>query len=76
MLHYIQVYMPFTCTCTFTFASKFVITDTFYATRLKFGMTFTETKTLDFMIELPLGGARGQNVKQVILNTCRMATES
>ena len=36
--------------------------DTFYATKLKFGMIFTQTKTLDFMIELPLGGARGQDV--------------
>ena len=29
---------------------------------MKFGMIFTQTKTLDFMIELPLDGARGQNV--------------
>ena len=36
--------------------------DTFYATKLKFGMIFTQTKTLDLMIELPLGGARGQDV--------------
>ena len=36
--------------------------DTFYATKLKIGMIFTQTKTLDFMVELPLGGARGQNV--------------
>ena len=36
--------------------------DTFYATKLKFGMSFTQTKTLDFMVELPLGRARGQNV--------------
>ena len=32
--------------------------DTFYATKVKFGMIFTQTKTL----ELPLGGARDQNV--------------
>ena len=36
--------------------------DTFYATNLKFGMIFTQTKILDFMVELPLGGTRGQNV--------------
>ena len=36
--------------------------DTFYATKLKFGMIFTKTKGLDIMVELPLGGARGQNV--------------
>ena len=34
--------------------------DTFYATKLKFGMIFTETKTLDFMEELHLGLAPGQ----------------
>ena len=34
--------------------------DIFYATKLKFGMIIT--KTLDFMIELPLGWARGQNL--------------
>ena len=47
--------------------------DTLYATKLKFGMIFTHTKTLDFMVELPLGGIRGRNVWQVILNTCKMA---
>ena len=26
-------------------------------------MTFTQTKSIDFMVELPLGGTRGQNVK-------------
>ena len=50
--------------------------DTFYPTKWKFGMIFTQTKTLDFMVELLLGGARGQNVEQVILNTCKMAIES
>ena len=30
--------------------------DTFYALRLKFGMMFTQTKTLDVMVELALGG--------------------
>ena len=29
--------------------------DTFYATKLKIGMIFTKTKTLCFMVELPLG---------------------
>ena len=33
--------------------------DTFYAIKLKFGI-FTQTKT--FMVELRLGGVRGQNV--------------
>ena len=28
--------------------------DTFYATKLKFGMIFTQTKNLDFMVVLPL----------------------
>ena len=41
--------------------------DTFSAIKLNFGM-FTQTKTLDFMVELPLGRAR-RHVKQVILNT-------
>ena len=40
--------------------------DTFYATNLKFGMIFTQTKTSDFMVELPLGlvpgWGQGQNV--------------
>ena len=34
----------------------------FYVTKLKFGMIFTQTKNLDFMVEFPLGGVRGQNV--------------
>ena len=33
--------------------------DTFYATKLKFGMIFTQTKTLNFMVELALGLAPG-----------------
>ena len=45
--------------------------NTFYATKLKFGMIFTQTKTLDFMVELHVGWTRGQNVEQVILNTCK-----
>ena len=36
--------------------------DTFYATKLKFGIVFTQTKALDFMVELHMCGARGQNV--------------
>ena len=36
--------------------------DTFYATKLKLGVVFTQTKTLDFMVELPLGRVRSQNV--------------
>ena len=34
--------------------------DIFYATKLKFGMIFTQTKTLDFMVELLLGLVPGQ----------------
>ena len=34
---------------------------TFYATKLKFGMIFTQTKTIDFMVELPLGLAPGRD---------------
>ena len=39
--------------------------DTFHATKLKFGMIFTQTKTLDFMVDLPLGlaPARGQGLE-------------
>ena len=37
--------------------------DTFYAIKLKFGMIFTQTKTLDFILELPLGLAPGQDQK-------------
>ena len=33
--------------------------DTFYTTKLKFCMIFTQNKTLDFMVELPLGLASG-----------------
>ena len=45
---YIHIYVPV--------AHNF---DTYYATKLKFGMIFTQTKILDFIEELPLGGARG-----------------
>ena len=34
--------------------------DTFYTTKLKSGMIFTQTKTLDFVVELPLGLSPGQ----------------
>ena len=33
--------------------------DTFYATKLKFGVMFIQTKTLDFMEDLPPGLAPG-----------------
>ena len=43
-----QFTFKFTCIFTFTFTSKLLITfDTFYVTKLKFGMIFTKTKTLD-----------------------------
>ena len=35
--------------------------DTFYATKLKFGMIFTQTMTLDFMVVFLLGLAPGQD---------------
>ena len=60
---YIQVYLHIYIHIYVQFAHNFA---TFYATKLKFGMVVTQTKTLDFIIELPLrlalGGARGQNV--------------
>ena len=48
----------FTCIFTFTFTTKLlIILNTFYATKLKFGMIFTQTKTLDFMV---VASGRGQ----------------
>ena len=38
--------------------------DTFYLTNFKFGMIFTQTNTFDFVVELLLVGARGQNVSR------------
>ena len=70
---YMQVYLRICIHMYIQVAHNF---DTFYATKLKFGMIFTQTKTLDFMVELPLSRARGQNVYQVIFNTCKMAIES
>ena len=56
-----QVYLPI-----YIYVQVAHYFNTFYATKLKLGMIFTQTKTLDFMVELPLelslGGARGQNV--------------
>ena len=56
---YMHVYLQIHIHIYVQFAYKF---DTFYATKLKFGIIFTQTKTLDFMADLPLCGARGQNV--------------
>ena len=56
---YMQVYVHIYIHIYVQVAHNF---DTFYATKLKFDMIFTQTKTLDFMVELPLGEARGQNV--------------
>ena len=54
---YMQVYLHIYIHIHVQVAHNF---DTFYATKLKFGMICI--KTLDFMVELPLGRARGQNV--------------
>ena len=35
--------------------------DTFYATKLKLDMVFTQTKTLNFMVDLPLGRGQGSD---------------
>ena len=44
---YLHIYIHFYVQVAYNF-------DTFYATKLKFGMIFTQTKTLDFMVKLPL----------------------
>ena len=54
---YMQVYLHIYIHIYVQVAHNF---DIFYATKLKFGMIFTQTKTLDFMVELPLGLAPGQ----------------
>ena len=56
---YMQVYLYIYIHIYIQFARNF---DTLYATNLKFGMIFTQTKTLVFMVELPLDGTRGQSV--------------
>ena len=53
---YMQVYLHIYIYIYVQVAHSF---DTFYATKLKFGMIFTQTKTLDFMVELLLGHAPG-----------------
>ena len=51
--------------------------DTFYATKLKFGMILTLTKTLDFMVELPLGHIEHmQNGNRIIRLVPLLAIES
>ena len=52
---YMQVYLHIYIHIYVQVAHNF---DTFYATKVKFGMIFIQTKTL----ELPLSGARDQNV--------------
>ena len=52
-----QVYLRIYIHIYFQVAHNF---DTFYATKLKFHMIFTKTKTLDFMVDLTLGLAPGQ----------------
>ena len=64
---YIQVYMEVYLHIYFHIYVRVAHNfDAFYATKLKFGMILTQTKTLDFMVELLLGLApgwgRGQNV--------------
>ena len=55
----------FTCKLTCIFIHIYVQVahnfDAFYATQLKFSMIFIQTKTVDFIVELPLG--RGQGSK-------------
>ena len=48
---YMQVYLHINIHIYVQVAHNF---DTFYATKLKFSMIFTYTKTLDFIVELPL----------------------
>ena len=60
---YIKVYMQvYPHICIHIYIQVAHNFHTFSATKLKFGMICTQTKTLDFMVALPLGGARGQNV--------------
>ena len=54
---YMQVYLHIYIHIYFQVADNFV---TFYATKLKFAMIFTQTKTFDFMVELSLGLAPGR----------------
>ena len=58
----LQFTFRFTCKFiyifTFTFTSKLLIA---LIPFILHDMIFTQTKTLDFMVELPLGVARGQN---------------
>ena len=55
---YMQVYLHLYIHIYILVADIF---DTFYATKLKFGMIFTQTKTLDFMVELVGPGVRMYN---------------
>ena len=56
---YMQVYLHIYIHIYVQVAHSF---DNFYATKLKFGMIFTQSKTLDFVVELSLSRVRGQNV--------------
>ena len=62
----LQFTFKFTCkfTCIFTYIHIYVQVDhnfdTFYATKLKFGIIFTQTKALDSMVELSLWLAPGR----------------
>ena len=57
---YMQVYLHVYIHIYVQVAHNF---DTLYATKLKFGMIFTHTKTLDFRVELPLGLAPGWDLR-------------
>ena len=75
---YMQVYLHIYIHIYIQVAHNF---DTFYATKLKFGMIFTQTKTLDFMVELHLGLAPGRGQVSECVTcpeslTCKMAIES
>ena len=54
---YVQVYLHIYIHIYFQVAHNF---DNVYAAKLKFVMIFTQTKTLDFMVELPLRLAPGR----------------
>ena len=77
---YIQVYLH-TCIYIHIYIQVAHNFDNFYATKLKFGMIFTQTKTLDFMVELHLGLAPGWGLVSECITcpeslTCKMAIES
>ena len=61
---YMQVYLHIYIHIYVQVAHNF---DTFYDAKLKFCMLYTQTKILDFMVELPLGLAPGQGQGSVCI---------